>query len=115
MDEWNKLPKNYQAILQTATAMANIDMQAKYDALNPTAIRSLVGKGVELRQFSPEILDACFKAANETYAEITAKNPAFKKIYDSLKAFRADAYLWNQLTDGTYDNFMMAQQRTGVL
>ena len=115
LDEWNKLPKNYQAILKTATAMANIDMQAKYDAVNPTAIRSLVGKGVELRQFSPEILDACFKAANDTYAEITAKNEAFKKIYESLKAYRADAYLWSQITDGTYDNFMMAEQRSGVL
>ena len=56
-------------------------MLARYDALNPGAIRSLVGKGAVLRPFSQEILEACFKAANEVYAEKTAENPDFKKVY----------------------------------
>jgi TRAP-type mannitol/chloroaromatic compound transport system substrate-binding protein len=114
-DEWNKLPKSYQAILTAASAYANVDMQAKYDYLNPVALRSLVGKGVQLRPFSAEILEACFKAANQTYSEMSAKNANFKKVYDSMVAARAEGFLWEQLTDGTYDNFMMAQQRAGAL
>jgi TRAP-type mannitol/chloroaromatic compound transport system substrate-binding protein len=115
IDEWNKLPKPYQSILTTAAAMANIDMQAKYDALNPPAVRRLAAQGVHLRPFSGEILEACFKAANETYDEINAKNAAFKKLYDSQKEFRAQGFLWEQLTDGTFDNFMMAEQRANQL
>ena len=32
-------------------------------------------------------MEACFNAANETYAEISASNAAFKKIYDSMMAY----------------------------
>jgi TRAP-type mannitol/chloroaromatic compound transport system substrate-binding protein len=114
-DEWNKLPKNYQAILRNASAMVHTDMQAKYDAVNPKALRSLVAKGTQLRAFSGAILEACFNAAKQTYAEMGANNADFKKIHDSIMAFRNEEYLWMQLTDGTYDNFLMAQQRSGKL
>ena len=68
-----------------------------------------------LRPFSEAILDVCFKAANDVYAEISAKNEDFKKLWESVKAFRADQYLWQQLADNTYDNYMMIQQRKKLL
>ena len=52
---------------------------------------------------------------NEVYAEITASNAAFKKIYDSQMAFKRDAYLWAQVSEYTFDTFMMIQQREGKL
>jgi TRAP-type mannitol/chloroaromatic compound transport system substrate-binding protein len=114
-DKWNELPKAYQAMIKTAAGWTYKDMQAQYDALNPKALRDLVGKGVQLRAFSPEILSACYDAAVTTYAEISAKNEAFKKVYESMKAFRNEEYLWQQVADGTYDNFMYGQQRAGKL
>ena len=113
--EWAKLPKSYQAIATAAAAFANVDMQAKYDILNPVALRSLVSKGVQLRPFSAAIMDASFNAAKETYADMSKANADFKKIHDSVMALRNEDYLWFQLTDGTYDNYMMAQQRAGKL
>src|ERR1700736_1443234 len=113
--KWNGLPKSYQAIVTAAAAYANVKMQARYDAVNPPAMRSLVSKGTQLRPFSQEILDASFKAANEVYAEVSAKNADFKKVYEAMKAFRGEQYLWDQVADGTYDNYMMAQQRAGAL
>ena len=80
--KWESLPKNYQAILEAGCMAANVDMLAKYDAKNPAALRSLVGAGAQLRPFSPEILDAAYKATNEVYAEISAQNPDFKKIIE---------------------------------
>src|SRR5215211_1485064 len=53
---WEKLPKSYQAILEAACYEANVDMMAKYDALNPAALRRLVAAGVQLRPFSRELL-----------------------------------------------------------
>jgi TRAP-type mannitol/chloroaromatic compound transport system substrate-binding protein len=114
-ERWNELPKSYQAIVTAAAAQSNLRMQARYDAANPAALRKLVAGGAELRAFSEEVLTACFGAANEVYAEKSGENADFKKIYEHMKAFRNDAYLWNQLTDGTFDNFMMAQQRAGML
>ena len=60
-------------------------------------------------------MEAAFKAANDTYAEIVGTNAGFKKIYDSMTAFRADAYLWAQFSEYTYDAFMMGQQRKKLL
>jgi TRAP-type mannitol/chloroaromatic compound transport system substrate-binding protein len=114
-EKWATLPRSYQAILRAAAAQAHNYMVGRYDALNPVALKKLFATGTQLRPFSESILDACFKAANEVYAEISAKNEDFKKLWDSVKAFRADQYLWLQLADNTYDNYMMIQQRKKTL
>jgi TRAP-type mannitol/chloroaromatic compound transport system substrate-binding protein len=113
--KWNELPKNYQAVLRSACEAANCDMMASYDYKNPAALKSLVANGAQLRPFSADILAACYKASIDTYAEITASNAAFKKIYDSQSAFKKDAYLWAQVSEYTFDTFMMIQQREGKL
>jgi len=113
--KWEELPASYKAIITSAAQAANCDMQAKYDFLNPGAVKRLVGAGAKLRPFSPEIMEACFKAANETYDEISATNAMFKKVYESMKAFRVDEYLWFQVSEYTYDTFMMGQQRKKAL
>jgi len=105
--KWDELPASYKAAVEAAAAYANDITLAKYDAQNPPAIKSLVAQGVQLRPFSNEILEACFKAANEVYAETSAQNAEFKKIYDSMAAFRADQYLWWQVTEYTFDSFMI--------
>ena len=64
-------------------------------------------------EYRPEY--ACYKSANEVYADISAKNEDFKKIWESMKAFRAESYLWLQLPDNTYDTYMMIQQRKNTL
>ncbi|ETD80004.1 TRAP transporter substrate-binding protein [Rhodobacter capsulatus] len=109
------LPKAYQALLRTACQAEDADMLQKYDYKNPLALKSLVANGAQLRPFSQEILEACFNAAQEVYAEMTATNPGFKKIYDSMVAFRADHYLWTQVAEYNYDTFMMIQQRNGKI
>ncbi len=109
LDKWNALPKSYQAVLAAACAEANNWMQAKYDAENPTALRRLVANGTELRPFSRDIMQAAYKASFEVYDEIAAKNPKFKKMYDSWKAFREDEYLWFRVAENPFENFVYAQ------
>src|SRR6202044_2394442 len=41
LDKWNALPKSYQAVLQQAAAYANTWMIAKYDRVNPAALKRL--------------------------------------------------------------------------
>jgi TRAP-type mannitol/chloroaromatic compound transport system substrate-binding protein len=115
LEKFNALPKRYQRVLTDACARANALMLESYDALNAKALRQLVAEGAVLKPFSQDILDVCYKAAQETYAEISAKNPAFKKIYDSQQAFKKDGYLWLQVADYSFDTFMMIQQRNGNL
>jgi TRAP-type mannitol/chloroaromatic compound transport system substrate-binding protein len=115
LEKWNALPKAYQAAIKSASCLANAQMLARYDTSNPTALKRLVGSGAQLRPFSEAVLDACFRTANELYGEIGKENADFKKIYQSIKAFRADSYLWFQLSENTYDTYMMIQQRKKTL
>jgi TRAP-type mannitol/chloroaromatic compound transport system substrate-binding protein len=59
-----------------------------------------------LRPFSREIMEACLKAANELYAETSAKNAKFKKVYDSWVKFRDEQLLWWRVAENTFDGFM---------
>ena len=114
-EKFMALPKAYQEVLRAACAEANNWVPAKYDAVNPQALKRLIGAGAVLKPFSPEVMDACWKAANELYAEVGAKNPAFKKIYDSQVAFRNDAYLWTSVADFTMDSYMIRYRNAGQL
>ncbi|MFZ0114569.1 MAG: ABC transporter substrate-binding protein, partial [Xanthobacteraceae bacterium] len=67
----------------------------------------------EMKPFSQPVLEACYKAANEIYAETSAKNPEFKKVYDSMAAFRGDEYLWWQVAEYTFDTFQIRALRRG--
>ncbi|MBS0324954.1 MAG: TRAP transporter substrate-binding protein DctP [Proteobacteria bacterium] len=108
---WNDLPKEYQSILESACAETNIDMIAKYDALNPPALKRLIAAGVKLEPFSNEIMAACYKATIEVYDEIASKNPKFKKVYEPWKAFRDQEIAWFQVAENRFDNFMIATLR----
>ena len=111
--KWEQLPPAYKSLIKTASSMANEAMQARYDAYNPPAIKRLVASGTQLRAFSPAILDASLKAANDLYAEIAAKNASFKKLYDHMVAFRADQYAWWQVAEFSYDNYMIRSRPRG--
>jgi len=112
---YNDLPSDYKAILEAACYEANVDMPAKYDALNPGALRRLVASGVQLRPFPREIMLASWKAANEVFDETSASNPRFKKVYDEWRKFRDEQILWFRVAEQNFDQFMAvaSQQGTG--
>jgi TRAP-type mannitol/chloroaromatic compound transport system substrate-binding protein len=107
LEKWNSLPKAYQSVLTNAAANANQYMQARYDQQNPGALKRLAAGGTQLRPFTSDILDACLKATNELWKEISEKNPDFKKSIDAMLAYRADEYLWWQVAEYGFDIFMI--------
>ena len=113
MQKYQALPKNYQAILTNACAHANTWMTARYDMQNPAALKRLVAGGTQLRPFTNEVLEACLKATNELWGEISAKNADFKKSIDAMQAYRSDEYLWWQVAEYTYDSFMIRSRTRG--
>jgi TRAP-type mannitol/chloroaromatic compound transport system substrate-binding protein len=110
-EKFDGLPKPYQAALRAAASIANASMQAKYDAANPAALKRLVVGGAELRLFPQDVLETCYKTANDLYGQLSAGNANFKKIADSYMAFRDDQYLWWQVAEYSFDNFMIRQRR----
>jgi TRAP-type mannitol/chloroaromatic compound transport system substrate-binding protein len=108
---WEALPAEYKAILEGACGEANVWVTAKYDAVNPAALKRLIGNGVKVLPFSNDILATCYKTSQEVYEDIAAKNDKFRKIYEPWKKFRDDQVQWFSIAENRYDNFMIAAQR----
>ena len=106
LDKWNALPKYYQSVLEQSGHFASNWMMARYDQANPTALKKLLANGTKLHAFSPEIMQASFKAAMELHAEVSATNPNFKKVYESLTAYANNGYQWFQVAELGFDSFM---------
>ncbi len=107
---YDALSAEYKAILEAACAVSHIDMQAKYDAKNPAALKQLVGSGTKLFRFPKDVMDAAFKESHAVYAEISAKNANWKKVYEDLVAFRRDQNLWFRFAEAGFDDYMQAQK-----
>jgi len=112
-EQWDKLPRPYQAAFEAAAAEANISMLAAYDTKNPQAIQRLVQNGAQLRRYPDEVMKTAYDAVQKIYAEESAKNPDFKKIFDSMQAFQKVSDIWMGLPEGTLANFMQAMLRAG--
>ena len=107
---WEALSAENKAIVESASAHAHVVMQARYDALNPGALKQLVGAGTKLRPFPADMMGEAFKAAMALYDELSTKNEAWKKIYADYSKFRTEQNLWFRFTEATFDRFMQSQK-----
>ena len=110
-DRFFALSKTYQTAVQAAAATANKSVLANYDAVNPGGLKRLVIGGAQLRLFPQEVLNACYKTSSELYAQLGKDNPKFRKVAESYMAFRSDDYLWWQVAEYSFDNFMIRERR----
>ena len=108
--EYDKLPQLYKRALETATIEAHTNMMAKYDTVNPQALARLLENGVKLRPFSKEIMEACFKATQEAYADESAKNASFKKIFDDWRVFRNNEAAWFNVAEQAFSQFSFTRK-----
>ncbi|MGN5538456.1 TRAP transporter substrate-binding protein [Alcaligenes sp. Lyrl_28] len=102
------LSQHYKDIVAAASTYAHLDMQAKYDARNPGALKELVGQGAKVLPFSKEVLDASFKASEQLYAELSESNPQWRTIYADYRAFQKDELLWFRFAEARFDQYMQS-------
>ncbi|MBG9387675.1 TRAP transporter substrate-binding protein [Caenimonas aquaedulcis] len=107
---YNALSAENKAIVDSACASAHVYMQARYDAVNPGALRQLVANGTKLRPFPQDMMSAAFKEAMGLYEELNAKNESWKKIYADYSKFRGEQNLWFRFTEMGFDRFMQGQK-----
>lgn len=87
-DVWNKLSPEQREIIQSAAWEATMRSQIVSNKLNADALIELRTKhGVNIERTPPDILPKILAAWDEIAKAEEAKNPYFKKVYDSQKAF----------------------------
>ena len=104
------LTPEFKGMVDVASAAAHGDMQAKYDARNPMALKQLVAAGAKLRPFPADVMNAALKESMKLYAELSDNNPAWAKVYADYARFRGDQNLWFRFTEATFDRFMQGQK-----
>ena len=107
---YDALNAEQKAIVETASAYAHVEMQARYDAKNPAALKQLVGGGAKLRPFPNDLLTAAFRESMKLYEELSQKNESWKKVYADFSKFRSEQNLWFRFTEATFDRFMQSQK-----
>ena len=112
---WEQLPGAYKAVLEAACTEGWHWMMARYDALNPPALRRLVGSGTQLRAFPRDVMQASYKACQEVYAELGAANPRFRAIHEGWDKWRQDQQSWFRVAEDSQSSFLsvVAQQQRG--
>ena len=102
---WASLPAAYQEILKSAIHEAGLEMQRRYDARNPAALKRILEQGVTLRPFSEDLLSGAWDASNQILEDYAAKDPAYAKIYTHWKASRADQFKFFSTAELAYAKF----------
>ncbi len=105
---YDGLSAEYKAIVEAAASHAHVVMQAKYDALNPEALKQLVAAKAKVVPIPKDVMDAAFKESMALYSELSAKNPNWKKVYTDYANFRRDQNLWFRFTEAQFDRYMQA-------
>ncbi len=104
---YGALSAEHQAIVKAAAAATHCDMQAQYDARNPSALKELVALGARLIPFPKTVLDAAQEAATDLYAELAGKNPRWRKVYGSYAAFlKEQAWAWTYM-EMAFENYRL--------
>jgi TRAP-type mannitol/chloroaromatic compound transport system substrate-binding protein len=91
---WDGLPDQHKAIIEIACGDAMREMIADGEAAQWKAMKQMQAEGVVLKRWPAEILVAFEDSWKEVVAEESAKNPNFKRIYDSYSQFRDNYAIW---------------------
>ncbi len=87
-DVWKSLPTQQQEVIRSAATESYVRWWVWFQKQNAEALEEMRTKfGTQVLRTPPEILTAFLKAWDEIAAEESAKNPVFKKVYDSQRAY----------------------------
>ena len=94
--KWESLSDPHKAMIEQACGDSIRDTIAYGEAAQFGAIKEMQEKGVQLKKWGPEFISAFEKAWKEVAAEESAKNPNFKKVYESYSKFREQYSVWRE-------------------
>ena len=101
---FNKLPKEYQAILITAMKAVSADMYYEnFDAsANAWAKMKTDFPNIKVKSFPAPVVKAMKKATDEVFAKYASKNALFKEIYENQQAYMKKARAWSKMGEYNY-------------
>jgi TRAP-type mannitol/chloroaromatic compound transport system substrate-binding protein len=100
---YESLPKDLQAILDTACMANELWCLAQFDARNGAALVELINKHkVQLLKYPDSVMEALRKISKEVIAEQAAKNAMSKKVAAGFEAFQKQVGPWYTISEKAY-------------
>jgi TRAP-type mannitol/chloroaromatic compound transport system substrate-binding protein len=102
---FNSLPDHLKMIIETACYRMNLWVISEFEAKNNEYLEKIKNEsGVEVRQFSPEILQELKKHTREVLKEIADNDPMAAKVYESFSQFAESIRNWALYSEKLYHN-----------
>jgi TRAP-type mannitol/chloroaromatic compound transport system substrate-binding protein len=85
--KWRALPPDLQAMVEVAINANIVEAIVYFPQENARALNEIKSKGVTIFDAPPDYAPAWIKASKKVLAQFEAKDPFFKKVLDSQRAF----------------------------
>ena len=97
------LPHDLQQIVEMCCQALNVEMLSEFTARNQQALETLRSEhGVQFLPLPAEVLAALKVAAEQVLGEVAAADPMASKVYDSMRAFQAQAKAWHAISEEAF-------------
>ncbi|SCZ64542.1 TRAP transporter substrate-binding protein [Thiohalomonas denitrificans] len=104
-EAFEALSADLQAIVINACKASNVDGLSEFTARNNEALDTLVNRHkVQLRRFPDSVLKELKGISDDVVAEVAARDPLSKKVYDSFRTFRDQVVAWHDVSERAYLN-----------
>jgi TRAP-type mannitol/chloroaromatic compound transport system substrate-binding protein len=97
LGKWRAMSDRQRRIVEMACNEMVTRSLAESEGLQASALEEIKKRGVTVRRLTPEVLAGLRAKWQEVADELAAKDPNFKKVWDSLSAFRAKYKAWNEV------------------
>jgi TRAP-type mannitol/chloroaromatic compound transport system substrate-binding protein len=97
MNSWNKLDDTQKAQIEVTCQAGTMYAASRAEALQGAVLAEFEADGVTAVQLPADVLTALYEATNKVLDAESAKDPGFKKIIDSMRAFQAEHASWKEL------------------
>jgi TRAP-type mannitol/chloroaromatic compound transport system substrate-binding protein len=95
---WDSLTKTDQILIEMACRDTILNSITEGETLQGPALERMKAKGVEIHEWSPEMLAKFEQATREVIQEEAQKDPEFARVWDSLSKFRQNYAEWRRLS-----------------
>jgi TRAP-type mannitol/chloroaromatic compound transport system substrate-binding protein len=104
--EFDGLPEEYQAVLESAAAHSYSQMLSRYDALNPPALAEIKAGDITILPFPDDVMDAAAAEVDKLLEANAAADTDYRSVLDSYNAFRDAIGPWHGLAEKAMLDFL---------
>jgi TRAP-type mannitol/chloroaromatic compound transport system substrate-binding protein len=100
---WDGLAPADRALIEVAAAAELARSLAQFNAENAKALKLLrADERIKILRFNDDLIGELGRLSKEVVAEIGAKDPLTRKVYDSYTAFLSGVMDWGELSETGY-------------